>query len=389
MTRFGFVLLLCAAAAGAGAARAETPRIGSEDGWSLKPRGFLQWDVGHLSRPAGIAVPGLGTQAELRRARLGIEGTMPGGFGFLFEIDAAGDVIEIQDATLSYRASPQLALTAGQHNGFQSLEELTSDRFTSFVERAAFTDAFGFERRIGLSGTWVAGPVTAQLGVFHDNFLDLDAGDGMIGVDGRLVFAPRIGDVQLHLGGSAHWRDNGAAMPTRYRQRPLLHATEIRFIETPPLPVGREWRLGLEAALIRGPFHLAGEAHWLTAGTAAAGDPGFFGFYAEAGWFLTGETRGYRDGRWDRTRVRRPVGEGGLGAVQLVLRYDRLDLDSGALRGGTQDGLQASLIWLPTDHTRLMLNYGRLSYDGAAIPAAGGDRSYRVDVVAARAQIDF
>jgi len=36
-----------------------------------------------------------------------------------------------------------------------------------------------------------------------------------------------------------------------------------------------------------------------------------------------------------------------------------------------------------------MLNYARMGYDEAAIPAAGGDRSYGVDVVGARAQIDF
>ena len=35
-----------------------------------------------------------------------------------------------------------LVLTVGQHNNFQSLEELTSSRFSSFIERAAFTDAF-------------------------------------------------------------------------------------------------------------------------------------------------------------------------------------------------------------------------------------------------------
>jgi phosphate-selective porin OprO/OprP len=345
--------------------------------------------VGWVSSPDGIANPGLGFANELRRGRLGVEGTMPGGFGYTFEIDFADNNVEITDAFLNYRASPELVLTAGQHNNFQSLEELTSSRFSSFIERAAFTDAFAFERRIGLSGTLATGPVTAQLGLFHDNFLDIDTGDGMVGVDGRLVFAPRIGGAQLHFGGSAHWRDNGAATATRYRQRPLLHASNARFLGTPSLAVGRERHFGLEAALIRGPFHLAGEAHWFTADIAAGPDPVFFGFYAEAGWFLTGETRGYREARWDRTRVRRPLEQGGAGAVQLNLRYDRLDLDSGGVRGGTQDALQGSLIWTPTDNVRLMLNYGRLYYQGAAIPAAGGDRSYRVDVVAARAQIHF
>jgi phosphate-selective porin OprO/OprP len=49
----------------------------------------------------------------------------------------------------------------------------------------------------------------------------------------------------------------------------------------------------------------------------------------------------------------------------------------------------ASLIWIPTDYVRFLVNYARLSYDDAAIPALGGDRDYGVDVLGARAQIDF
>jgi len=398
MTRLVFLLFLLAAAAAPALAQDSrprdvrfqgAPRFGSAEGWSLKPRGRLQYDFGHISRPGGVTVAGLGSVEELRRARIGIEGTMPGGFGYVFEIDLAPDVVEFTDAFLTYKASSRITLTAGQHNNFQSLDELTSSRFSSFIERAAFTDAFNFERRVGVSGTYVDGPLTAQLGVFHDNFLDIDETDDAVSIDGRLVYAPRLGATQLHFGGSAHWRDNGPPAATRYRQRPLLHATDVRFVATPSLAVDSETGFGLEAAMIRGPFHATGEAHWMNAGTAAGPGRTFFGAYVEAGWFLTGETRGYRGARWDRTRVRRAIEEGGFGALQAVVRYDYLDLDSGPVRGGTQNGLQASLIWIPTDYVRFLVNYARLSYEGAAIPAAAGDRSYRVDAVGVRAQLDW
>lgn len=369
------------------------PRIGSTDGWSLKPRGRVQYDVGDVSAPTGVVAPGLGFVDELRRARLGIEGTAPGGFSYVFEVELAESIVEITDATIAWRASSAVTITAGQHNNFQSLDELTSSRFSSFIERAAFTDAFNFERRLGLSTTITRGPVTAQLGVFHDNLLDLNDGDDTISIDGRLVYAPRIGTTQLHFGASAHWRDNGDLLArgttTRYRQRPLIHASDARFIATPALAVDRETNYGLEAAIIRGPFHAAAEAHWLNADRITGADPTFFGFYVEAGWYLTGETRGYRGARWDRTRVRRSIEEGGIGAVQLNLRYDCLDLNSSGIIGGIQNGLQLGLTWIPTDHVRFLVNYGRLSYDDAGLPAAGGDRDYGVDVVGIRAQIDF
>ena len=374
-----------------------------KSGWSFKPIGRIQYDIGHVGRPEGLIDGGLGFASELRRARIGVEGTIPGGFGYKVELDFADNEVEVTDAYLSYEASKTVGLTIGQHNNFQSLEELTSSRFLSFMERAAFTDAFNFERRVGLSARLSHGAFLANAGVFTDNIEDLsnaqdaaglgDENDAM-SVDARIVFAPKIGGTQLHLGGSAHHRDNrdtAAAGPaTRYRQRPFLHTSNSRFLSTPGLRVDAETNYGLEAGAATGPFHLAGEVHWLQADLLAPGrDPRFFGGYAEAGYYFTGETRGYRGGRWDRTKVLKPVGAGGLGALQLNLRYDYLDLNDAGVIGGKQSGYEASLIWIPQDHVRFYLNYGRMQYEDAALPAGGGDRNYGIDVFGARAQVDF
>jgi phosphate-selective porin OprO/OprP len=371
------------------------PEIRIADDFTVKPRGRIQYDVGHISTPRGVAASGLGSGDELRRLRLGIEGELPADLRYVFEVDVAGDTVEITDANFSWQPAEAATITLGQHNPFQSLEELTSSRFTSFIERAAFTDAFNFERRVGLSAAWADGPLLLQGGVFADNIHDLDEeGNDSRGVDARIVYAPKRGGTRLHFGASGHYRSNGdlfdTGVTTRYRQRPLVHFTDRRFIGTPALRVEDETDYGLEAAMIRGPFHTAGEVHWLTADTPA-GSRTFFGGYVEAGLYLTGETRGYRRGRFDRTTVRRPVLGGdnaGIGAVQFNLRYDRLDLNAGPVAGGTQDGYLASLIWIPQDYVRFMLNAGHLRY-GDAVPAAGGDRSYGVNVVAVRAQIDF
>jgi phosphate-selective porin OprO/OprP len=384
------VAMLAATSAAAQDGRfAGAPRIGSSESWSIKPRGRVQIDAGNVSGPADI-----GTVGELRRARLGIEGTMPHAFTYVVEAELSEGRVEFTDATIGWRPADGITITFGQHNSFQSMEELTSSRFSSFIERAAFTDAFNFERRLGLSATVSRGAVTVQTGLFIDNLLDIDEGDGMFSVDGRIVFAPRVGQTQLHFGASAHLRDNGDLLArgaaTRYRQRPLIHATDVRFLATPALPVDRETGFGLEAAAIRGAFHAAAEAYWLDADLAGTDrNPDFFGFYAEAGWYLTGETRGYRSTRFDRTRVRRPIEQGGFGAVQLNLRYDHLDLNSGTIVGGIQNGLLTSLIWIPTDHLRFMLNYARLQYRDARIAEAGGNRDYDVNVFGARAQFDF
>ena len=361
--------------------------LAKSDGWSFKPRGRLMFDAGFTNAPDSTgASDGFGN--EVRRARLGASGDMPGGFGYKFEVDFAGNEISVADAILSYENGP-IEIAIGQHNNFQSLEELTSSLHTTFIERAAFTDAFGFERRLGASITYARGDVLAQAGVFTDNLEDTDSKNR--GADARIVFMPKAGDTQLHFGGSFHYNDlDDPAAQLRYRQRPLVHFTTQRFIDTRSMGADSETGYGLEAAAIAGRFHAAAEGYWQSVDMpGVADDPTFFGGYVEAGVFLTDDTRGYKGGKFDRTKPSSPVGEGGIGSVQFTLRYDHLDLNDVGIVGGRQAGYFAALVWKPTDYTALMLNYGRLQYTDAILPTAGGDTSYGVDAIGMRAQIDF
>ena len=361
--------------------------LAKSDGWSFKPRGRLMFDAGFTNAPDSTgASDGFGN--EVRRARLGASGDMPGGFGYKFEVDFAGNEISAADAILSYENGP-VEIAIGQHNNFQSLEELTSSLHTTFIERAAFTDAFGFERRLGASITYARGDVLAQAGVFTDNLEDTDSKNR--GADARIVFMPKAGDTQLHFGGSFHYNDlDDPAAQLRYRQRPLVHFTSQRFIDTRSMGADSETGYGLEAAAIAGRFHAAAEGYWQSVDMpGVADDPTFFGGYVEAGVFLTDDTRGYKGGKFDRTKPSSPVGEGGIGSVQFTLRYDHLDLNDAGIVGGRQAGYFAALVWKPTDYTALMLNYGRLQYTDAILPTAGGDTSYGVDAIGMRAQIDF
>jgi phosphate-selective porin OprO/OprP len=363
-----------------------------EAGWSFKPRGRLMYDLGWVESPDGISNGGLGFSNEIRRARLGAEGTLPGGFGYKFELDFAAGDVEFADAFLNYKKGPW-EFTIGQHNNFQSLDELTSSVHSSFIERAAFTDAFGFERRVGLSAQYTKGAFLAQAGLFSDSITDLNSvGDdnNSYSADGRLVYAPMMGANQLHFGASVHHRElNDAGSSVRYRQRPAVHTTDVRFIDTGNITgTDSESGLGLEAAGIFGPFHIASEAYWQKVRRTTGADPTFFGAYVEGGYFFTGETRGYKAGKFDRVKVKNPFEKGGWGSFGLNLRWDYLDLSDKGIVGGTQNAFQASLNWKPMDYLLFGLNAGHILYDDALI-AADGDRDYSVNVAGMRAQIDF
>ena len=362
------------------------PEIKADGGWSFKPRGRLQYDAGFTSAPSSTGrSDGFGSEA--RRARLGVSGDMPGGFGYKFEVDFAGNDVSVTDAFLSYEAG-SAEVMVGQMNTFQSLEELTSSLHTSFIERAAFTDAFGFERRVGVGAVFKGKDILVQTGLFTDNMEDLSNKNWS--ADGRVVFNPKAGDTQLHFGGSVHYSDLESGETVRYRQRPLVHFTSERFINTGNLGATSEFGFGLEGAFIAGPFHGVVEGHWQNVNLPMGADPTFFGGYAEVGYFLTkGDTRGYKGGKFDRTKPANPVGEGGIGSIQLNARYDRLDLSDAGIIGGTQDGYFLSLVWKPTDYTMLLANYGKLDYSNAVHPTASGNTDYDVDVFGVRAQIDF
>lgn len=436
------------------------PKLASKDGWSFKPRGRLHFDAGTISTPGALLSTNLGTRTRVRRARLGFEGTVPGGFGYKAEVDFANSSVGFGDVLVSY-ASPKLPLTVrvGNFETLNSMEQISSSNFNTFIERSTFNDAFINARRLGIATAIKSrnDDLRAELGLFAAHAIDssLD-NNGWIGA-ARLVYAPKALGGQLHLGASFQYRDfasniaggtsSGTGMPStnqlaRYRARPTSQLTDIRFVDTGSFAASSDHILGIEAAAVFKGLYFAGEAQWLKANGYAAGslasgndafsgsntavtptaDPGFFGAYGEVGYFLTGETRGYKrgDGTWARTKVLNPVTKGGSGAFQLALRYDYLDLDDDRLingltnnftsgttslaavtsrlgRGGTQSSYLLGLNWYPMDYVRFMVNYGHVDVSGGPLAAQVlplstlpvDQRKYGMDVLQTRLQIDF
>lgn len=356
---------------------------------SVRLRGRIQIDAGFVNAPDALVDRGLGFSTELRRVYLGVDGTIPGGFGYRLEADFADNDIALTDAYLNWTRGP-LTLTLGNQKTFASMEDQTSDLFTSFMERAMFNSAFGFERRVGLSAAWQGDVVRVEAGLFSDDVDTLinDEANGY-SIDGHIVATPRLGATQLLLGASAHLRDlNDATPAVRYQTRPFLHSTNTRFANTGLFSATGERAFGLETGLIHGRFHWAGEAAWMTARRPGLADPTFFGGYAEVGYFLTDDHRNFRRGVFDRSSVTNPITNGGMGALELNLRYDWLDLVDAGIVGGHQSTYGVALAWHPVSAVRFYANYVRVAVDQAAV-SINGDQSYGADVIGMRAQFDF
>jgi len=444
-----------------------------EAGWSFKPRGRLQYDVGYVSNPDdAVNTRNLGFNTRARRIRLGAEGTIPGGFGYKAEMDFANGSVGFGDVILTYTPKNlPINIALGNQETNNGLEQQSSSRWSSFVERAAFDDAFVNTRRIGinLGYTNEGGDFRINGGLWAGHSIDATLDDNSWIGAARLVYSPLMGGNQLHFGLNYQHRkfqsnNNQTASSSagrastnqvaRYRARPFSQLTDVRFVDTGNFAAKSDDIIGLEAAGIFKSLHVAAEGQYLKtrvgydpgdiipagdldqfvfnnpsgcSGSACLapvyvlpdGNPSFWGGYFEVGYFLTGETRGYKGGLWDRTKVLKPLSKGGIGAFQVIGRIDYLDLDNGKLhqainnnfltgafsatnnytRGGKQLGLQAGLTWIPEDYMRVLLNYSHAFVTGgpfadevSGLPSSNpdvADEDYGVDVVQARFQIDF
>jgi phosphate-selective porin OprO and OprP len=396
--------------------------LDKDKGWEFKVRGRFMFDVAYLSQPNElVADTRNGVRSGFRRIRLGVEGKLPGDFGYSAEIDFADSAVGFGDVILTYQAKDSpFKIIAGNHETWQSLEQVTSSRFISFMERAQMNEAWGVGRRLGLSVQYRKSDFLASAGVFNEAIPTLvpsSATTTVVGAalpanptatttlvsdnvgrnDGwlfgtRLNYNPKMGNNQLHFGANFQYRNfREATLGNNYRARPFAaRPTDIRYVGTGNIAAKSDMTFGLEAAGIFGPFHAAAEAQMLKvnaikpadvivtpatiSGTRLTSNPGFTSLYGEVGYFITGESRGYNPAtaRWDRVKVNNGFDKGGWGAWQVVARVDYLnlsdDVSNGAttgtcaagglcqVNGGKQIGYIAGINWYPTDYVRFMLN---------------------------------
>jgi phosphate-selective porin OprO and OprP len=293
----------------------------------------------------------------------------------------------------------------GQYKTPNSLDQLTSRRFITFMERAAIVDAFTLDRQIGL-GSGVSGETWGvDAGLFGQNADDVNDNEGYA-LAGRAHYAffpgaetPGKDKAEvIHLGASARYRnfDNDTFdSEVTYRQRPFFHFTGTRSVNTASVPdaEGDVWAGG-EFAWVSGPFSLQSEV----ANTALQRKHGeddannLWGGYLGASYLLTGEHRNYNpeEGAFERVKVIDPLHNGGLGAWELAGRADYVDLNNEGVKGGEQISYIAGVNWYANDYVRFMLD-GALTqvFDARSTDAAVTGSQNLIYGGGLRAQVDW
>jgi len=329
-------------------------------------------------------------RTEFRAARIGVEGKAWKNIKYRFEADFAHNSVSLSDVFLQYAGSAG-SVKVGHFKTPNSLEEQTSARHTTFMERASFTDAFNLSRMIGVGYSTGGDVWTLNAGVF--------SGSAASGVENeadaiaaRLTYGGSMSDATWMVGASARFQNNGDNDLYRYRQRPHNHLSD-RFVATGRI-AEKDSFFGVEAAVQSGPFHAAGEWATLTAndGGSQGRDATFSGGYFEAGWFITGETKPLKlaKGAFDRPKIDNPIHKGGFGAWQVAAKYDYIDLTDNGVFGGEQTTWILGVNWYLNRHTRFMANYSHSSIkDAFDVAANGADGENKADTLGIRFQIDW
>ncbi len=343
--------------------------------------------------------------SEWRRLRLGGGGAYGANWKYGFEINIADNgKITITKAIIDRNFSnTPYSLRIGHFKTPNSLDQQTSSRFISTLERAGFDGAFGFDRGLGAALIGKGKSHYFSVGVFGDN-INRSTPDIAYSIAGRGVVTPiKVAQHTLHLGVSFRHRElRNNASSLRYRQRPYSHKAG-RILATSKFARADDF-IGLEAAGLRDHFWIAGEYGWLKADCPSCNnDPTYTGYYLEMGEFFGGR-RSYKSGAFSRPKIDHPLTKGGYGALSLVARFDQLDLSeydrtNSNINGGRLETTILGVDWWPTDHVRVGVNFyqadARLGNNSAGLDPAfsflinNNLPSEKVRGALLRAQFDF
>ncbi len=291
--------------------------VATTDGdYSMKLGGRLQWDYNQAEENGIVDEDAF----DIRRARLYVSGNVKDwGYKAQFNI-GNGNGGTPEDLYIRYNGlSNGMTVTIGRQKEPFGLEQMISSKDNSMLERGGPVEAYTPGRSDGIQLNGTAGDVYYGFGVFED---EDSSGTSDFTLTGRVTSAVvNTGDSLVHLG--------------------LGYTTRGDDIST----------VGLEAAYSVGPLHVQGEYF---ASDNAGVD--LDGYYLQAGWIITGESRPYSKGVFGKVKSTDVAG-----AWEVVVRYEAGDGDGNYsdIELGRTDAtaLGVGLNWYANALTRLGIDY--------------------------------
>jgi phosphate-selective porin OprO/OprP len=339
---------------------------------TLKFGGRIYNDWAWMSEDSDVRASSIGDLedgTEFRTARLYVSGTIYDNVDYKGQYDFSTSSNSFKDVYIGISDFPVGYLKMGHFKEPFGLEELTSSRFVTFMERSlANTFSPGRNTGVALSSTMSDKRATWAAGLFRNaGNGGGDQSEGSYNVTGRVTVLPLYeneGAKLLHIGAAYSLRNPESSV--QYATEPEAHLAPD-FVDTTSLSAEQAGVLGLETALVCGPFSVQGEYMMADVdGKNGSSSPDFDGYYVQGSYFLTGENRKYKtsSGAFDRVKPRENYSQkGGCGAWEVAARYSQIDLNDGSVTGGKLEDVTVGLNWYLNPNTRIMWNYIRADLD--------------------------
>lgn len=365
--------------------------ITSADGlYSFRPVGRIFTDYALFNDDVADHPDG----ASIRAARLGAMGKLGEDFNYKLELDFGNEDTNLRDAYIGYTGvSERTTVRVGNMKAPFSLENVSSNSDITFIERASPVTAFANNWLIGMDYLYSDERWNVSTALLNDDASEKGTDDEAWQADIRATGRPWLeGDKYAHIGGGLSYRvPSSQSDLARFQSKAENSIQNLQSVDTGAAGLtDADDVLGsnLEAALNLDNLLLQGEYFRADVSRNSAEDAEFSGFYAQASYLLTGETRPYNAARGLFTRVKpdqpfKPE-NGHWGAFELAARYSQTDLNDGALLGGEMDNYTLGLNWHLTDQLRLKSNYIFVNTDENAV--TGNDDP---QIFLMRAQVDF
>jgi phosphate-selective porin OprO/OprP len=242
-----------------------------------------------------------------------------------------------RDVFLNVTYVPGLQVRAGRFKIPFGLDELTSASETDFIYRSLAADYLSPSRDTGIMihDRFFDRGLSYRVGVFrHDG--DNARAKAIDGADETFAFrvsgtplrplVPQLGNIEFGGSFAASSLANESFRPNGLRARTIV--TEDTFFE-PVYVSGARRRGGVDVEWFFGPASARAEYTRATDNREGQGisgqdlvDARYRAWYLAGTWILTGETKARP------LRPRRPFLQGGIGAVEVAARYERLWYDS-------------------------------------------------------------
>lgn len=341
---------------------------------------------------------------EVRRARIDFTGTFYKDWNFKTQIDFADNAVAVKDLFVQYNGLDFMNFTGGQQKQNFSRELLESSNDQMFTERSLMNvlNAPVVDRAIGLNLQSSAKKgYTAALGFYGDtiaaNKNNGKADEGW-SISGRGTYAPIEEKTKVvHLGIAGNYRQPNAN--NQVMDKGLVyeyetdHMSNLFLIETAVKNINNISMLGLETSGLYGPFSAGAEyTHTWLSRENGNNNLDFDGWYVDAAWTITGESRQYKQGKFYKVSPAKEFSfkNGTWGAFELASRFSSVDLNSNSFKGGSMSNVTLALNWYFNDNIRLMTDWTRafdVSYP--AVTTAGGGAPNDNNTFTIRAQLAY